>query len=160
MEAKLKEKFFRVVYCNDLVPRIPFDDQIFEFKHFGYCFYYTSRYKSKILEETPRKNFFYLSDALIVHFTALGELYNACRPVDPEFAESWSSLFARVMALFVPGVGGHSPVNYVNAVRLGPATLVAKLTEEIREIDQTLHEWEEKVRGFVYRLYSKCFRRS
>lgn len=112
------------------------------------------------LEETPRKNFFYLSDLLIVHLTALGELYNACRPVDPEYAESWSSLFGRVIALFVPGVGGHSPVNYVNAVRLGPAPLVAKLTGEIHEIDQTLHKWEEKARGFVYRLYSKCFRRS
>jgi hypothetical protein len=159
MRQKLADSaYFRVVYCNDLVPRVPFDDDLFAFKHFGLCFYYNSRYKSRCLEEAPRKNYFYLSDVLMVHATAMGELYNAFRPADPEYAESWSSLLARVMALFVPGVGGHSPVNYVNAVRLGPAPLVAKLAEEIHELDENLHDWEASFYSTLSRWWTRARR--
>ena len=49
MQERLTVKrYFRVVYCNDLVPRVPFDDPIFGFKHFGYCFYYTHLYKGEV----------------------------------------------------------------------------------------------------------------
>ncbi|KAG0562443.1 hypothetical protein KC19_9G146700 [Ceratodon purpureus] len=158
MTEKLTDsRYFRVVYCNDLVPRIPFDDELFAFKHFGLCFYYNSQYKGRCLVEAPRKNYFYLSDLLMVHVTAVGELINAFRPVDPEYAESWSSIMARVMALFVPGIGGHSPVNYVNAVRLGPSPLVAKVSEEIQELDENLHNWEEKMRTTVSGWWSRAF---
>lgn len=49
MRQKLVDSaYFRVVYCNDLVPRVPFDDDLFAFKHFGLCFYYNSRYKARV----------------------------------------------------------------------------------------------------------------
>lgn len=52
MMAKLKKydvRYLRYVYCNDLVPRIPYDDQndLF-FEHFGPCLYYNSSYKGKV----------------------------------------------------------------------------------------------------------------
>ena len=50
---KLAGKYFRVVYCNDLVPRIPFDNEAMEFKHFGICAYFNSVYDGKTLEEEP-----------------------------------------------------------------------------------------------------------
>ena len=43
-----KVKYLRHVYCNDIVPRLPFDNKILFYKHFWECKYYTSLYKEKV----------------------------------------------------------------------------------------------------------------
>eukprot|EP00253_Pinus_taeda_P011049 PITA_11049 len=89
--------YFRIAYCNDLVPRLPFDDPIFEYKHFGVCLYYNSCYKEKSLFLQHRKG--------------------------RDFKETKLSTLFRIAGLIIPGISSHSPVNYINAVRLGPSTL-------------------------------------
>jgi hypothetical protein len=45
---KLKGHYNRVVYCNDIVPRVPFDNKLFQFKHFGGCDYYDNCYNRMV----------------------------------------------------------------------------------------------------------------
>ncbi|XP_028118522.1 lipase-like, partial [Camellia sinensis] len=56
MKEKLRVydvKYLRYVYCNDMVPRLPYDNNIFLYKHFGPCLYFTSCYKGKVNLKMP-----------------------------------------------------------------------------------------------------------
>lgn len=118
-------RYFRIVYCNDIVPRVPYDDGIFLYKHFGVCLYYNSCYHEKNLPEEPNRNSSLLY-FIPIRINAVWELVQSLLlhyVKGREFKETKLSIFGRILGLLVPGVSAHSPVNYINAIRLGPATL-------------------------------------
>ncbi|XP_065867790.1 triacylglycerol lipase OBL1-like [Euphorbia lathyris] len=126
MEAYInypETRYFRVVYCNDMVPRVPFDDKVlFAFKHFGTCIHYDSWYFGELMEEAPNKNYLSLWYAIPMWINAYWEMFRSLilhYIHGPDYKETWCSTLFRIAGFFIPGLSAHSPVDYVNSVRLG-----------------------------------------
>ncbi|KAL1206388.1 Triacylglycerol lipase OBL1 [Cardamine amara subsp. amara] len=119
---KFDVNYDRYVYCNDIVPRLPFDDKTLMFKHFGPCLYYDSFYKGKLEEEEPNKNYFNMLWVIPKIMNAMWELIRSF--IIPywkgqEFKEGWFLRSFRVVALLIPGLTAHFPNEYVNVTLLG-----------------------------------------
>ncbi|GAQ79312.1 Triacylglycerol lipase [Klebsormidium nitens] len=120
-----QHRYVRMVYGSDLVPRVPFDSDLFEFKHVGPFHWANSLYhvKNGTFDEQPPLRM------LRAHATAVFELFyntvwqSIAAVLFPQPArrpsESVPQVLARVAALFLPAIGAHSPTNYLNAVRHG-----------------------------------------
>ncbi|KAL5557059.1 hypothetical protein UlMin_039295 [Ulmus minor] len=115
-------KYERIVYCNDLVPRVPADDPTLLFKHFGMCFYYNSFYNGKIVEEVPNKNYFNPFELISKHLNAVWECVRGFTipfVKGPDYEESLTLKAIRVIGIVIPGISAHTPPDYVNSTRLG-----------------------------------------
>ncbi|CAN6886835.1 unnamed protein product [Brassica oleracea] len=126
MKAKLNhpvDRYFRVVYCNDLVPRLPYDDTTFLYKHFGVCLYYDSFYNETRAEDEPDPNPYGMRYAVLAHVNAVWELVRGLMMgfiYGPGYREGWFRILFRLIGLMIPGLSDHCPTDYVNSVRLGP----------------------------------------
>ncbi|KAJ4701741.1 Lipase [Melia azedarach] len=118
---KYDVNYWRYVYSNDIVPRLPYDDRTLLFKHFGPCLYFNSCYKGKVVKEEPNKNYFNLLWAAPKYTHAVWELIRSFilpYAKGPDYRESWLSIAVRMVGLVIPGLPAHSPQDYDNATRL------------------------------------------
>ncbi|XP_057840118.1 triacylglycerol lipase OBL1-like [Cryptomeria japonica] len=128
-----KSRYFRVVYCNDMVPRLPFDNKDFMFKHFGECIHYNSCYEQKTLKEEPNRNF----SALYCIPNSINAIWELIQSIiightkGKDFREGWFGMVFRCVGIVLPGISAHSPVNYVNAIRLGPPSFHATVRNRV-----------------------------
>ncbi|KAH7679396.1 Triacylglycerol lipase protein [Dioscorea alata] len=132
-----KTRYFRFVYCNDLVPRVPYDDSTLLFKHFGTCIYYNSFYKGKVVDEEPNKNYFSLWTALPKYMNSSWEFIRSFFigfVKGPEYKEEWPMRFLRFFGIIVPGLPPHSPRDYVNSIRLGIPRIPSR-EEQMNKLD-------------------------
>ncbi|KOM30415.1 hypothetical protein LR48_Vigan1345s000700 [Vigna angularis] len=125
MKRKLKEhcvRYFRFVYCNDLVPRLPYDDQEMMFKHFGTCLFFNRRYELEVLEEQPNKNYFSPWCVIPMMLNAILELVRSFVIVyqsGPYYREGWILFGFRTIGIVIPGLPAHCPQDYINSTLLG-----------------------------------------
>ncbi|GJW39204.1 triacylglycerol lipase OBL1, partial [Tanacetum coccineum] len=115
-------RYHRFVYCNDLVPRVPFDSSDVYFKHFGHCHYYNSFYKGQVLTEEPNKNYFSILALIPMFGNAIWELVRSFIlrfQNGPEYCETFTCQGWRVIGLLIAGLPAHGPQDYVNLTRLG-----------------------------------------
>ncbi|KAI3785075.1 hypothetical protein L1987_44187 [Smallanthus sonchifolius] len=119
-------RYHRFVYCNDLVPRVPFDSSDLYFKHFGDCHYYNSFYKGQVLPEEPNKNYFSILFIIPKFANAIWELVRSFIMYyqnGPEYTETYTCRSWRVVGLLFAGLPAHGPPDYVNLTRLGSPEL-------------------------------------
>ncbi|KAL8263846.1 hypothetical protein R6Q59_021976 [Mikania micrantha] len=125
VESKLQyptPKYYRMVYCNDMVPRLPYDDKTFLYKHFGVCLYYDSLFVEQQVDEEPNKNYLGLWYLIPEYVNAVWELVRGMTMgmrYGTEYKESWEGIMMRIIGLVIPGLSAHAPPNYINSIRLG-----------------------------------------
>ncbi|CAH9077954.1 unnamed protein product [Cuscuta epithymum] len=121
-------RYFRYVYANDIVPRVPYDDEANFFRHFGPCLYYNSFYHGKVLEEEPNMNYFSLLWMIPKKFNALFEVMRGFMLpwiLGEDYREGWVLIICRIIGIMFTGLIDHGFQDYVNLIRLGtpPASL-------------------------------------
>ncbi|KAM2993572.1 hypothetical protein FF2_045654 [Malus domestica] len=120
-------KHFRVVYCNDPLPRLPYDYENFMFKHFGVCLHYDSCYIEHRLEDEPGNSYFGMKYLVPEYLNPVWELIRSLAmgyTHGPEYREGWLSIFVRVTGLLFPGTSAHSLTDYINSMKLGKGHFV------------------------------------
>ncbi|KAK1383277.1 putative triacylglycerol lipase [Heracleum sosnowskyi] len=121
MKKKFNEfdiTYNRYVYNNDVVPRVPFDNSVLMFKHFGNCFLYDSHYVYKEITGELYENYFTFSPLAFMKrsMDATGKVVRSL--MSPK-RESSPLLFIRYLGILFWWAVDHNPQDYVNAVRLG-----------------------------------------
>ncbi|KAI3669818.1 hypothetical protein L6452_41238 [Arctium lappa] len=127
-------RYFRFVYANDIVPRIPFSDSTFQFKHFGNCYYFDSFYKGKVMKEEPDNNYFSIPSIPFKYLNAVFELARSFilpYAYGRDYKEGILLLGFRWFGMLtIPGFSAHCPQDYVNLTRLASPETFGALQDD------------------------------
>ncbi|XP_010666607.2 triacylglycerol lipase OBL1 [Beta vulgaris subsp. vulgaris] len=140
MKKNLREhkiKYYRIVYNYDLVTKVPLDDALMTFKHFGKCIVFNSLYHGKVVKEEEERSgniilrililiIVTLFNFIVARLTAVWELIRGFfigLVKGPEYKEGWMLTFLRVTGIFLPSIVNHFPQDYVNSTRLASEDL-------------------------------------
>ncbi|KAK9670392.1 hypothetical protein RND81_13G198800 [Saponaria officinalis] len=150
MKNKIKEhniKYYRIVYGYDIVPKVPLDNTLMTFKHFGTCIHFNSLYHAKIVEEEQIKKHdakegeikkcLKMVKAIIMGLMRWGlasliAIWQLIRGLiigltaGPQFKEGWLLICGRIFGILIPCFMDHNPQDYVNATRLASEDLFTK----------------------------------
>nr|GFB87018.1 putative feruloyl esterase a [Tanacetum cinerariifolium] len=139
-------KYYRTIYSNDLVPRLPYDDSTMMFKHFGTCLYFDSFYNGKIVDEEPNKNYFSLLSAIPKFINAGWEIIRSfvipyTRGAD--YSKGFVLKMYRLIGLMIAGVPAHGLQDYVNVLRIRSDlykdhSILSNITKKLMIEDGTL----------------------
>ncbi|KAJ1698566.1 hypothetical protein LUZ63_007078 [Rhynchospora breviuscula] len=114
-------KYFRVVYGDDIMPKLPYDEGVFLYKHFCVCLYYNSFFFEKIVKEEPCWSSFALWDLVSRLLNPTWELIRGLlmgRMCGGEYQETLLMIMCRILGLIEPSVSAHMPTNYINCARI------------------------------------------
>ncbi|CAH1421100.1 unnamed protein product [Lactuca virosa] len=140
---KFDVKYYRTVYSNDLVPRLPYDDSTMMFKHFGTCLYFDSFYNGKIMEEEPNNNYFSPLSTLPKLINAVWEIIRSFMipyTQGADYSEGFVLKMYRLIGLMIAGVPAHGLQDYVNVVRLGSDLYKGPRSIKDNEIKLVIHD--------------------
>ncbi|KAL0382165.1 UNVERIFIED_CONTAM: Retrovirus-related Pol polyprotein from transposon TNT 1-94 [Sesamum calycinum] len=101
--------------------KLPYDDSVFMFKHFGTCVYVNSIYEATVVEEEPFKNYFHWGSIVTKRVDALWELVRSFllpRMFGPDYKETLLLKIFRTVGPVFPGLPAHGLQDYINATRL------------------------------------------
>lgn len=79
------------------------------------------------VDEEPNSNAFGLAYLIPDHVIAVVELLRSLvmeYVYGADYRETWESVMLRLVGLVSPGAAAHSPVNYVNSIRLGRKSII------------------------------------
>ncbi|GAQ84071.1 Triacylglycerol lipase [Klebsormidium nitens] len=119
-----EQRYVRLIYANDLVPRVPFNSSMHQYKHLGPYHVSNAFYAVTVGTSTEQPAMGVIAPYLTIilefwYNVVWNEIANLCFRDVPRPRETCFQMLVRALSMFAPRIAAHNPANYLNAVRYG-----------------------------------------